>query len=586
MSVKIELYLPQSFESIEADVEQGTTIEALVDKIRNGTLWANAATASNATSPDGVNNVDAANIATSPDAANIADIATATLPHDAVALQVPPQQQLPYTVLAAKVNGRLKQLDYHIGSPAVVKLLDTRNSLADRLYQNSLTLIYLVAVQKVLGTGSDARIYNALNRGLYTELRHSLLAGKDAAAIYNHMRDIVARNLPITEISRRGAMIEYGLDGLTFSLFGKTVTRTGYIEKFELRPYENGILLRYPHQRDPDVLPAYYDDYKLGDAYSQLRSWLVKHGLNFASDLNEIIVAGREKDLIKISEDIHRKWISKIATDIVIKSRQVVLISGPSSSGKTTFSMRLMAQIEALEGDVPLYIGTDDYFLDRKDTPRGPDGEPNYEGLEAIDRAMLADHIARLVAGEEVDLPTFDFIEGKKIFGKRITKLHADQVVVIEGIHALNDSLTEQMDASLKYRIYISPLVQSGIDNHNRIPTTDLRLMRRMVRDHRTRGKSAADTIHEWPKVRAGEEVNVFPYNAAADAVFNTASPYELCALKKYAIPLLETIAEGTDEYQLAKNLRDMLSFFTPIVDDSVIPKNSIIREFIGGGYI
>ena len=278
---------------------------------------------------------------------------------------------------------------------------------------------------------------------------------------------------------------------------------------------------------------------------------------------------------------MHEKKIVEIAQEICERNKRIILIAGPSSSGKTTFARRLCIQLK-VNGKNPLYLGTDDYFVNREDTPIDENGERNYENLDAVDVEMFNDHMNKLLAGETVDLPEFDFIEGVKVFGKRITQMKEDQPIVIEGIHALNGFLTKNIDEKEKYRIYISPLTGLNIDKHNRIPTTDERMLRRMVRDFKYRGKSAQLTIREWPKVRAGEDKNIFPYSGMADAFFNSVHIYEVSVLKKYVEPLLKEVKKDEPEYAEAKRLLEFLEFFDVFEDDGIIVNNSILREFIG----
>ena len=285
----------------------------------------------------------------------------------------------------------------------------------------------------------------------------------------------------------------------------------------------------------------------------------------------------RQQQVIK-----HEKKIAEIADMITSGKKRIVLIAGPSSSGKTTFARRLSVQLR-VNGVEPLYLGTDDYFVEREDTPLGPDGKPNYEDLEALDIELFNDHMNRLLNGEEVDLPEFDFIDGKKVYGKRILSIEPDQPIVIEGIHALNGKLTEFIDEDEKFKIYISPLTQLNIDVHNRIPTTDARMLRRIVRDYKYRGHSAAETIAQWPKVRAGEDKNIFPYSGEADVLFNSALIYELSVLSKYATPLLQEVAPSQPEYSEAARMLQFIRYFDVIEEDRFVPNNSIMREFIGG---
>ena len=317
-------------------------------------------------------------------------------------------------------------------------------------------------------------------------------------------------------------------------------------------------------------------------AFGESKKWHKLMGVSYLPDLNKVVEDGEYKELILLSEALHEKKVAEIADTITKGRKRIILIAGPSSSGKTTFARRLCIQLK-VNGLKPLYLGTDDYFVERKDTPVDEDGKPNYEDLETIDVSLFNNNMNDLLSGRQVDLPTFDFIRGTKIFGKRITSIRPHQPIVIEGIHALNGKLTREIAEEEKYRIYISPFTQLNIDSHNRIPTTDARMLRRIVRDYLYRGYSARQTIESWPKVRKGEDKNIFPFNGEADVLFNSALIYELALLKKHAQPLLEEITPADPEYSDAQRILKFLNFFRSIEDESMIPNNSILREFIGG---
>ena len=305
-------------------------------------------------------------------------------------------------------------------------------------------------------------------------------------------------------------------------------------------------------------------------------------GIDYVSDLNKKIEEGKFKELIQLSEALHEHRIVEIADMIKKQKKRIILIAGPSSSGKTTFAQRLCIQLR-VNGLQPLYMGTDDYFVEREDTPVDEFGEKNYEDLDAVDIHLFNQNINDLLAGKEVDMPTFNFLTGHKEFGKRLTSIKSGQPIVIEGIHALNEELTRELPHDEKFKIYISPLTQLNIDSHNRVVTTDHRMLRRMVRDYKYRGHSAQSTIASWPKVRAGEDKNIFPYSNEADVLFNSVHLYEICVLKKYAKPLLEAITPEEPEYSDAVRMLNFLRFFKTVDDDSAIVNNSILREFIGG---
>lgn len=300
------------------------------------------------------------------------------------------------------------------------------------------------------------------------------------------------------------------------------------------------------------------------------------------SDLDRKIEDGKFKELVQLSEALHERRIIEIADMITKSKKRIILIAGPSSSGKTTFAQRLCIQLK-VNGLDPLYMGTDDYFLERTETPLDEYGEKNFEDLEAIDINLFNNNMNDLLSGKTVDLPKFDFLTGTKQYGERITSIRSNQLIVIEGIHALNEAMTLEIPREEKFKIYISPLTQLNIDSHNRISTTDHRMLRRMVRDYKYRGHTAQSTIREWPKVRAGEDKNIFPFSNEADVLFNSVHLYEICVLKKYVEPLLENISPEEPEYGDAARMLNFLRFFKTIEDDSVIVNNSILREFIGG---
>lgn len=340
--------------------------------------------------------------------------------------------------------------------------------------------------------------------------------------------------------------------------------------------------MRFPHPSAPDKIPPYVDEQMLYKTFGEQSRWGKLMKINYVSDLNKRIEKGQYKELIQLSEALHERRIVEIADMITKQKKRIVLIAGPSSSGKTTFAQRLCIQLR-VNGLEPLYMGTDDYFVEREFTPLDEFGEKNFEDLEAVDIHLFNQNLKDLLDGKAVDLPSFDFLTGHKVFGKRITSIKSNQPIVIEGIHALNEGLTPEIPKEEKFKIYISPLTQLNIDSHNRIVTTDHRMLRRLVRDYKYRGHSAQSTIASWPKVRAGEDKNIFPFSNEADVLFNSVHLYEICVLKKYAAPLLEAIGPDEPEYSEAVRMLNFLRFFKTIEDDSIIVNNSILREFIGG---
>ena len=517
-------------------------------------------------------------------------------------------KQLPYTVLAAKVDNKIEGLDHRLSRECRVEFLDMRTQAANLIYQNSLILIYLKAIEDILGK-ADVDIENALNKGLYTEIKAAEpVTAKQVKEIEQRMHHIVEEDIPFVreELTKEEAIARfeemgcpekiallgenprmkkvpfYSLAGYRDFFYGLMAPSTGYIRHFELRKYRRGVLMRFPQPSQPDKIPEYVDEKLLYKTFGEQNRWGKLMGIDYVSDQNRKIDEGKFTDLIQLSEALHERRIVEIADMITKGHKRIILIAGPSSSGKTTFARRLCIQLR-VNGLEPLYMGTDDYFVEREHTPLDEYGEKNYEDLDAVDIQLFNSNMNDLLAGKTVDLPTFNFITGKKEYGKRITSIKSSQPIVIEGIHALNEALTSELPEEEKFKIYISPLTQLNIDSHNRIVTTDHRMIRRMVRDYKYRGHSAQSTISSWPKVRAGEDKNIFPFSNEADVLFNSVHLYEICVLKKYAVPLLEAITPEEPEYGDAVRMLNFLRFFKTVEDDSAIVNNSILREFIGG---
>ena len=521
------------------------------------------------------------------------------------------QETHPYRIVCARFDGHLKRLDQMVGRSGMLELLDMRDSDGKMCYQASLSLLYCKAVRDVAGLDVSIRINNSLSKGLYTTLKGVAIDEELIRKINARMRELVAEKIPIERMlvdresvvdglkaHNREDLVErfdltpdldnirlYSIYDCIWPFSDELVPDTGYLDLFELNQYKFGILLRFPHPMDPSTVPPFQEQKILYEAFSEERNWSKVTGIRVASDLNRVILHNEYKDLILLCEALHEKKIAKIAEKIVESGKQIILIAGPSSSGKTTFANRLCIQLRA-SGLKPLYLGTDDYFLDRIYTPLGEDGKPDFEGLSALDRELLNRDLESLMKGEKVDIPSYSFKDGIKQFGRRITRISPGQPIVIEGLHCLNPELTSHIPDEVKFRIYISPLTQLNIDLNNRIPTTDARMLRRIVRDAQFRGYSADMTIDIWPKVNRGEDMNIFPFSANADAFFNSASVYELAILKRYAKPQLERITDKQPQYAEAQRLLRMLKYFVTIEEDALVPNNSILREFIGGSVI
>ena len=426
------------------------------------------------------------------------------------------KDEIKYRPMLAKIDGLQKSLTTPVGGAddgeTVVELIAATTQSGNLVYQHTLSMVFLKAVKNILGN-VVVRIQNPLNKGLFIRIdTEDELLDSQIELIYGLMKEYVRRRMPIEErrVTREEAITIFrdlgyddkalliqqaeDIDSLSLyylgdyvnSFYGIMAPSTDYVGTFELMRYEDGVLLRHPYTDDPDIIPEYRDDAKLYRAFAQVEEWDRLLGINYVSDLNKVVAGGGVRDMILLSEALHEKRVAEIADMIKESGKRIVLIAGPSSSGKTSFAKRLCVQLR-VNGIRPLYMGTDDYFVEREETPLGPDGKPDFENLNAMDIELFNSNMNDLLQGREVDMPTFDFKEGKKIFGRRITRLEDNAVMVIEGIHALNEAMSTHIDEKNKFKIYISPLTQLNIDVHNRISTTDARMLRRMVRDYKYR---------------------------------------------------------------------------------------------------
>ena len=521
------------------------------------------------------------------------------------------RKDCPYLVLVARIDNEVKSLKDTISSECNLELLDIRTDLAFRIYLASLSFMYVEAVRNLFGEDTQVVFENSLTHSVYTTIRTSGINSETPRLIEKEMRKLAQANLPfIEEVMSRDELMDYlrennlkqdlrllesakdikeakmyTLNGHKELCFHDLLPSTGYLKWFKVRRYKNGMLLRYPQPTSPTKVPAFEDQKKLYLAFAENTRWGKLMGIENATLLNETITNGNAKDLILLSEALQEKKIAEIASTIAKDKKRLVLIAGPTSSGKTTFAKRLTIQLR-VNGVKPLYLGTDDYFKERHETPIGEDGEKDYESLRALDLDLFHQNMNDLIDGKKVDLPRFDFIEGTKVYGERITTIDHSQPIVMEGIHALNPELSKTIDDDKIYKIYISPLTQLNIDDHNRISITSARMLRRIVRDYKFRGNDAEKTILSWKKIREGEEVYIFPYNDEADIFFNSHLLYELAILKKYAKPQLEMITKDSPAYGQAQVLLNLLKFFVTIEDEDLVPNNSIMREFIGGSII
>ncbi|MEQ2129306.1 nucleoside kinase [Caldanaerobacter subterraneus KAk] len=510
-------------------------------------------------------------------------------------------------IVAAKVNNELRDLNCTISEDSVVEFVDTTVEEGTRIYRRSLTFVFIKAVKELL-PGATVTIEHSLGKGLYCEIHGYSINNKIVASIKDKMKEIIDKNLKIERkmlpreeairlFEKEGLMEKvrlfndtdkekvpvYYCDGTVDFFYSPCVPSTRYLKVFDIRFYFPGVILIAPDIYNPRSLPVFVDVPKLASIFKEAEEWAHILDINYVASLNDLIKRGGAKDLILVSEAFHEKKISKIADYIASnKMIKVVLIAGPSSSGKTSFIHRLSVQLK-VNGLKPFAISLDNYFVPRELTPRDEFGNYDFESIDALDLPLFNEHLIKLIQGEEVEIPIFNFKTGEREPVGRKVKLEKNQIILMEGIHGLNEKLTIQIPKDNKYKIYVSAITQLNLDEHNRIPTSQTRLIRRIVRDSQFRSTDAAETINMWPRVRKGEERWIFPYQEQADVMFNSFLPYELPVLKKYAEPLLKKVSKDDPAYSIAKEMLEFLSYFYPIEDELAIPPNSIIREFIGG---
>jgi uridine kinase len=512
-----------------------------------------------------------------------------------------------YPVYGAKVNNEMYGLSEALEEDAVMVLVDGTSEEGRKIYRRSLCLVMIRAFKELFPEGK-VMVFHSLSGGYYCRpALWRLFTKKDMKALRARMEEIISRDEPLLRqiLTRDEALnlfeqegqldkvklIQYSDDptlevyrtgSLTDSLFGKIVPRTGYLKVFELLYYPPGFILRFPRSNNPLQLSAYSEQNKLFKVYYEYKNWVTLMGVSDVSSLNEVISSGETNDLIRVAEALHEKKIAAIA-DLIANNKEqlrLVLIAGPSSSGKTTFAQRLAVQLR-VNGIKPVAISLDNYFLDRDHTPRDEKGDYNFEILEALDLELFNETLHKLLAGEEVKIPRFDFAAGTRVGEGSRLKIRRDQPVIVEGIHCLNEKLTEYIARDLKFKIYVSALTQLNLDDHNRISTTDTRVLRRIVRDRQFRGRDALGTLKRWDSVRRGEREHIFPFQEEADVMFNSALVYELSVLKNFVEEPLLAIDRSEPEYSEAQRLLFTLKFFSKIGTDE-IPPNSILREFIG----
>ncbi len=513
-------------------------------------------------------------------------------------------------IILVMVNGRLRELHKHLKADCTIQFITTRDAIGNQTYKRSACLILLKAIYDVAGQDNTDKVvihYSVGHGYFFTMKGGTALTQEFIDRVKERMHEIVDANLPIMKRSvntdeaialfhkhhmydkeklfnyRRVSRVNlYSIESFEDYFYGFMANHTGYIKYFDLFLYEGGFVLQLPDMAEPDKIPEFKPREKIFHVQKESQEWSDKLEISTVGDLNDKITREGIQDILLIQEAMQEARISEIASQIAkAGNKKIVMIAGPSSSGKTTFSHRLSIQLSA-HGMKPHPIAVDNYFVDREKTPRDENGKFDFECLEAIDVEQFNKDMLALLDGKRVELPVFNFKTGLREYRGDFLQLAQDDILVIEGIHGLNDKLSYALPKESKFKIYISALTQLNIDEHNRIPTTDGRLIRRIVRDARTRGSSAKDTIAMWPSVRRGEERNIFPYQEEADAMFNSALIYELACLKVYAEPLLFGIDKNEPEYVEAKRLLKFFDYFVPVPSEAV-PYNSILREFIGG---
>ena len=513
---------------------------------------------------------------------------------------------MPYGVVSARVNNKVEGLAFKVYNPKDVEFLDITSDSGIRTYVRTLFFVLTKAIDDLFPDG-EAIIEHPISKGYFCSLRIGRpVTLADVEAIKRRMQEIIDADMPIhgiqcptteaievfsnagrtdvaTLLESTGRLYSayYKLGDKADFYYGSLLTSTGKIHLFELQQYHDGLLLRVPSRENPDILEDIVRQDKMLSVFSEHHHWQEILGVSTVGDFNTACRRGHATALINVAEALQEKRIAGIADDIHRRKARIVLISGPSSSGKTTFSKRLSVQLMT-NGLHPVALSLDDYFVDRVCTPLDDEGNYDFESLYAVDLPFFNAQLNALLRGEEVQLPKFDFTTGKRLLTDRKLRISEQTVLIIEGIHALNPELTQHIPAADKYKVYVSALTSILLDKHNYIPTTDNRLLRRILRDYKYRNYSAEETISRWPSVRKGEEKWIFPYQENADAMFNSALLFELAVLKSHLIPILEQVKENCCEHSEAYRLRKFLQYFESVPDND-LPPTSLLREFLGG---
>lgn len=520
------------------------------------------------------------------------------------------QEEYQNMIAVVAANGKIRELFKKVTKDCTLDFFTLKDDVGYKTYVRTATMLFLKAINDIFGVqaAQNSRVEFAIGHGSYISPKGLIPAtAENAEKIRNRMRELAESKVPFMkksyalddamELFREQGMLDkeklfryrrssfvnvYEIEGYYDYYYGYMLPHAGYVKWYDVIAYDEGFMLLLPTKKNPTVVEPFVERKKLFATLKASEEWGRKVGIETVGDLNDQICSGSLSEMILVQEAEQERKIGEIAKDIVARGNvKFIMIAGPSSSGKTSFSHRLSIQLRTL-GMVPHPIALDDYFVNREQTPRDENGDYNFECLEAIDVKQFNEDMCKLLAGERVELPKFNFKIGKREYNGNFKQLGAEDILVIEGIHGLNEKMSYALPEESKYKIYISALTNINVDEHNRIPTTDGRLLRRMVRDARTRGTDARRTIEMWPSVRRGEEENIFPFQEQADAMFNSVLIYELAVLKQFAEPLLFQIPKGAPEYYEAKRLLKFLDYFLGVSSES-LPNNSICREFVGG---